>query len=87
MNEERTWKCFRQVEHIRDLIGYTFETSKVTTTYTNTFLSREHISLLHSQTQAVGDLGDIQNTRQKKRSERSKAYANRVGHRDTHFVH
>jgi hypothetical protein len=35
---------------------FAFETSKVTTTYTNTFLSREHISLLHSQTQAVGDL-------------------------------
>jgi hypothetical protein len=25
------------------VIGFTFETSKVTTTYTNTFLSREHI--------------------------------------------
>jgi hypothetical protein len=30
---------------------------------------------------------DIQNTRQKKGVNDLKRYANRVGHRDTHFVH
>jgi hypothetical protein len=32
---------------------------KVTTKYTNTFLSREHISFLRSKTQAVGDLDQM----------------------------
>jgi len=40
-------------------IGRTVETSKDTTKYTNTFLSREHLSFLRSKTRGVGDLDQM----------------------------
>jgi len=41
------------------VIGRTVETSKITTKYTKTFLSTEHLSFLRSKTQGVGDLDQM----------------------------